>query len=390
MDIEPILTKYFSAKATKLEIPISGTFELSSCCNLSCKMCYVRKTREEVNASGGEIGADQWIQWGKECRDAGMLYLLLTGGEPFLYKDFKKVYSELIKMGFVISINSNGTMIDREMVEFLRKNAPSRINITIYGGSRDTYGRLCGDEEAFDKAVNAVRMLKEAKIPIKINVSLTPYNVGDLEKIYKIAEEIDVYVQATSYMFPPVRRDLTLTGKGDRMSAISAGQVAIDIDRLKYGEEKFKKRVLAFNKIVSAENNLNEESAVECERKRFGCRAGKCAFWINWKGEMTACGMMNKPEFSVFEEGLTGAWKKVVESSKKLYMPAECTTCKFKDLCEVCGASVLAETGDLDKTPKYICEMTKEKIRCIDMIRKEILKEEGEGANRDEVKEGVH
>ena len=37
----------------------------------------------------------------RAARDAGMLYLLLTGGEPFLWPDFWTLYDELIDMGFI-------------------------------------------------------------------------------------------------------------------------------------------------------------------------------------------------------------------------------------------------------------------------------------------------
>ena len=72
--------EYLYRKAARQRIPLGGTFELSPVCNFSCHMCYVRKTRAELKRLGKqEITADQWIRMGKECRDAGMLYLLLTG-----------------------------------------------------------------------------------------------------------------------------------------------------------------------------------------------------------------------------------------------------------------------------------------------------------------------
>ena len=54
MAVEPRISKYLFAKASKSKIPLSGTFELSPCCNLDCRMCYVRKTKQEVNELGGE------------------------------------------------------------------------------------------------------------------------------------------------------------------------------------------------------------------------------------------------------------------------------------------------------------------------------------------------
>ena len=99
---------YLFRKASQNRIPLGGTFELSPVCNFSCRMCYVRKTRKELDKEGKkERTAEEWIELGRKCRDAGMLYLLLTGGEPFLYPDFNYLYEILQDMGLVLSINTN-------------------------------------------------------------------------------------------------------------------------------------------------------------------------------------------------------------------------------------------------------------------------------------------
>lgn len=78
--VEPRLTQYLFDRASRTLTPLSGTFELSPVCNLACKMCYVRKTPAEVAASPRPpVGLIQWLSIAEQARDAGMLYLLLTG-----------------------------------------------------------------------------------------------------------------------------------------------------------------------------------------------------------------------------------------------------------------------------------------------------------------------
>ena len=111
---------------------------------------------------------------GKEARDSGMLYLLLTGGEPFLRKDFREIYQGLYDLGIIIEINSNGTLIDEQTVAWLREVPPQRINITLYGASDVTYGRLCRNPKGFTQVSRAIRLLKEARINVRLNCSVTP------------------------------------------------------------------------------------------------------------------------------------------------------------------------------------------------------------------------
>lgn len=121
----PMLTDYLYSKASRMLVPLSGTFELSPVCNFSCRMCYVRKTAKEVQESPRKIlTLDDWRRIAKEAREAGLLYLLLTGGEPFLWPDFWTLYDELIDMGFLISINTNGSLIDDEAIAHLKRRPP--------------------------------------------------------------------------------------------------------------------------------------------------------------------------------------------------------------------------------------------------------------------------
>lgn len=48
----------------------------------------------------------------------GYAFLLLTGGEPLIRPDFRYILSELKKMGLMVSINSNASLIDKDMLDF--------------------------------------------------------------------------------------------------------------------------------------------------------------------------------------------------------------------------------------------------------------------------------
>lgn len=352
---QPQITEYLYRKACLKNIPLSGTFELTPRCNLNCKMCYVRMTKQEIENSGyKEKTLDEWLELAKQCKEEGMLFLLITGGEPFLLKDFRVLYEELCKMGFIIKINSNGTMIDEDTVEWLKQNPPAKINLTIYGASNETYNRLCNNPNGFDQAKNAVKLLKEANIPLKVNMTLTEYNKNDIEEIYRFAKENDIEVHTTSYIFPPARKFEDKFGMGDRMSAKEAANYELYGEQLKLSEEGYLQKAHIINREVEKMKNHPKREG----RLPIACRAGKCSFWINWKGEMTPCGMMNHPKSYPFDLGFKNAWQEIVEKTKEIFLPEPCTTCKFKPMCHVCPASTYTETGDYSKKPEYICEMT--------------------------------
>ena len=76
--------------------------------------------RQRWNKKGRLRTKGEWIKLAHQMKDAGTLFLLLTGGEPLLFPGFKEVYIELQKMGMILTINTNGTLIDEEWADSSR------------------------------------------------------------------------------------------------------------------------------------------------------------------------------------------------------------------------------------------------------------------------------
>ena len=342
---EPLWNTYIHAKGKALGIPVAGNFELTTRCNLNCKMCYVHNC-----GLTEELSAKEWIEIGNAAVKSGMIFLLLTGGEPLVRKDFKEIYLALKKMGLLISINTNATLIDDEMFEFLIENPPLRMNISLYGTSNETYLRLCG-RPVYDIVVKNITRLHEAGISIRLNASITPYNACDIEELYQFADKLNIPIKATTYMFPDVR-----------------------VNGCKYGEamHRFKPEDAAKYMVLCKEQYLNEEQLSEfakighfededcySEGEGMRCRAGSTSFWMTWDGRMLPCGMFATEGYSVKAYGFKEAWNAVRNETKSILLPAECRGCALKGMCPSCAAACMAETGKTDIKPEYICKMTK-------------------------------
>ena len=354
--VEAPMTEYLHAKASRLHIPLSGTFELTPVCNMSCRMCYVRMTKSQQETIHPLRTATDWLYLGKTAKDRGMLYLLLTGGEPFLRPDCQEILSGLHKMGLLITINSNGTLIDEKVVGWLKDTPPTRINITLYGASNKTYERLCGNPQGFTQVTKAIHLLKEAGIAIKINCSLTPYNATDLEQIFEFCRKENLVIQATSYMFPPLRRDASKIGQNDRFTPKEAAYYAAKIEAQLYGKELYLEKIN--NQMLEGLPYDTGEDCTGGEGEEIRCRAGKCSFWVTWDGKFLPCGMLpSNSAKDVFEIGFDEAWKQASEMSASIRLPAKCSVCKLKDQCRSCAAMVYTESGNYHDVPLYRCEM---------------------------------
>lgn len=351
-------SEYLYKKASVNKIPLNGCFELSPVCNFACKMCYVRKTPEQVRKEGKKIKEwTEWLKLAKDCKEAGMLYLLLTGGEPFIYPGFKKLYFELKKMGFLISINTNGTMITEDTIAWLKESAPYRINITLYGTSEDTYEKICGDRTGFERAKKAIIMLKEAGIQVVINASMIPENAEDMETMIAFGKKYNIPIRISTYMFPPVRREREK--EDSRFTSRESAKMFLKKQEYLIEQEVLRKRLeTEIQKIYK--NEIETTDKIWGENLEYmRCRAGRCSFWVSWDGKMTACGMLDFPIVTdPFLQSFYECWLKLTDTVRSTKVMYECNRCEKKEICKPCVAMLYAETGNVNEKAAYLCEMT--------------------------------
>ena len=342
MDFTLTNEKRILSRAAQLQNPVNGSLELLPLCNMNCDMCYIRLSSSEVKAQGGLRTADEWIRLGHEMAKAGVLFLLLTGGEPLLFPDFRKLYTELKQMGMILTINTNGTLLDEAWAEFFGKYKPRRINITLYGSNDDAYEKLCHYPGGFSRTVNAIRLLCSRGVDVKINGSVTKYNRDDMEAIYQIGRELDVPVHMDTYMLPGIHERGLPFEEQSRLMPEDAAAAEICMRKSEMNPEDFRQYV----KEILARTEQKDITYPD----QISCLAGNCSFAISWP---------------VFEKGFESAWQEISREAKTLKVSETCVRCQLRPACKTCAASAYLETGRCDGVPEYLCRYAKETVRLL-------------------------
>ena len=158
------LEKMLMARAAQQYRPINGSIELLPLCNMNCRMCYVRLSRQEMDQMGSLHPLEDWMRITEEMQKAG------TYDEPLVRKADIIRLCEMHPDCEFLSF-TNGTLIDEEWAAFFGAHRPRRINITLYGASEKTYRKLCRFE-GYEKTVRAIKLLRAHGVDVKINGSV--------------------------------------------------------------------------------------------------------------------------------------------------------------------------------------------------------------------------
>lgn len=153
-------------------VPWAILLDPTSACNMHCTGCWAAEYGNKLNLSLETI--DSIIRQGKEM---GTYMYIYTGGEPLVRKeDLMKICEMHPDCAFLAF--TNGSLIDEEFCnEMLRvKNFVPAISLEGFEEAND--GRR--GEGVYQKVQNAMKLLKEHKLPFGISTCYTSRNVEDV------------------------------------------------------------------------------------------------------------------------------------------------------------------------------------------------------------------
>lgn len=337
---DSIIRKFKDSK-----LPIYGIFELTGRCNFNCKMCYVH-TKSNAEFLQTEKSGDWWIAQIDKAYEKGMLFALLTGGECLLHPDFHRIYSHLREKGVYTRINTNGVLLNSKNIDFLKKNPPLEIQLTVYGSDDSAYKAVTG-VSAFKQIDETIRRIKDADLKLKIAVTPNSFAPGETEKIIRYLNELQVPYSVNGAMFTPYDDENTQTTLDD-----------VDIDE----KIRFLKIQSSIDVKAVAEEKLPAVGGGCKEVKRgIRCSAGRVSFTISNDGYMMPCFSMYHLRVPLEEVGFDAAWEQMLNIGANYLMPIECEGCAYKKACLPCVVARSGKAGNGHCDPA-VCEMTRKLV----------------------------
>lgn len=310
-------------------VPLEATFELTPFCNFDCVMCYVKLTKEQAAKQGEVLSAQKWLDIANQLKDMGTLYVCLTGGEIFLYPEFWELYSELNKMGFLITLLSNGSLINEDVIDKFREyGMPYSVKMTLYGASNETYFRTCGVKDGFSRIEKAIDLLLREKVPCRLTATIVKENSCDLQKMYDFARDKKIPLQHTVSVLK--------SSRGSEKDIVSS--------RIDFTD---------FSNEITLED-LEKNKYPDIKSPFAWCGSYKKSMWITWNGNVQMCSFLTKPAVN-FSGDLKADWNLLLKKCSELKSPLECEACLWKSFCQRCPGALCAESGDGEKISPDFC-----------------------------------
>lgn len=168
------------AKLSGRRIPLMANLLITSRCNLNCFYCYVDAAHRQVQ----DIEESALLKLIDTLYARGTRLVVLLGGEPLLYRNIGELIAHIKKKGMLCEIITNGYYVSRHLDTLALCDS---VCVSL-DGDRESHDHNRG-AGSFDKAVEAIRLLKERRIPTRVKAVFTRNNQGSLDFLCRFAKK---------------------------------------------------------------------------------------------------------------------------------------------------------------------------------------------------------
>jgi len=330
-------------KLSRERVPISVTLELTRRCNLRCVHCYLGSQEEQHRNATEEMDTAQVKRVIDEAVEAGCLYLLLTGGDPMMRRDFDEIYRYARRQGLVVTVFADGVLVNDAMLELFRELPPQTVEISLYGATAQTYERVTRVKGSFQRCLDGIHRLLDAGIPVSLKTVLMTVNLHEFDEMRRMAEDLNVPFRMDAAIFPCMP-------DGDK------GPLDLRVDP----ELAVVKELSDEKTVESWQQYLAERRDLPPSDQLYVCGAGVTGFFVDPFGWASPCLMATHLRYNLLERGLKSVWNEEMKLLQDRVPRTDyaCSSCEMRTACTVCPAFNYLETGEEDVRSDYICATT--------------------------------
>ena len=230
------LMQEMSARALRLGIPISVQLDLTYRCNERCVHCYLDHNDH------GEMTTAEIKDLLRQFADAGVFFLVLSGGEIMMRRDFFEILAHARALMFSVKLKTNAVMIHEGDAERMRALGVDSVQISVYSHRPEVHDAITKLPGSLKRSLEGARLLRSHGVKVVFANVLMRGNAEDYRGVQALAAELGAQftldptitpmmdgdrsilsLNIDSVALEAVFRDATLVGEVDEFCAAPTG-----------------------------------------------------------------------------------------------------------------------------------------------------------------------
>ena len=301
--------------------PPHMSIELTAGCNLRCDYCYRESDATKLN----HMPTEELLMLIEKLWAAGLRSVELTGGEPTVHRDFRRILSLCADKFLMVGVLTNGTRVDDQLAhQFAEMGHGLMYSVSLDASTPELHDARRGVKGAWARTTSNIARLAALGVAIRVSMVVDERNFNDLENTLLLAKSLGARVFSYSPVLP-----------------LGRGKNIFSRKWTMNGEEVFRKEQELAERYKGFLGVLSEDAVCNVEGEE-GCGAGYRTFAMDPFGNVRPCATFGPQELvlgnlrtqsleEVFGHPATFAIKQLRAPS-----PEFCSGCRHADFCRYC------------------------------------------------------
>ena len=314
--------------------------EITKICNERCLHCDIPHEKKNSYIKYSDI-----YDIIRQCEEIGtVIDFKISGGECMTHPDFKKIISAVKEKEFSLTLLTNLTLLDDEIIDILKNGTLSNVQVSLFSLDPNVHDSITTKPGSLEITLKNLHKLKEAEIPVSIATQIMELNKDSIEGLYE-------YCNTNGFRFLCdwtiiAREDGSTDNLNFRVQDVSEYSSICSI-RLKH-DPAYLKKMRRLIDLPSKSPNTHL------------CNAGMNTLQIDTDLNIHPCPGWDVNIGNLKEISIKEAWTEspVLDRIRKTVLGdfQKCASCKKRNICHICMAEAYNENGGKFEMPEYECQ----------------------------------
>ncbi|TYB30277.1 MAG: radical SAM protein [Candidatus Mcinerneyibacterium aminivorans] len=184
-------------KSIKSCYPIHVVF-FNEKCQLNCRFCYRKYVNKKNKRNLNMVEIEHLVE---NLKELGTITFELSGGEPLLIPNFRKIFILIRNYGFKVILTTNGLQLDYDKAAFILNNGIESISFSVHGANKQTHNAIVNKDGAFSKTIKWAKYFNQF-VDVSINFVITKNNYMEMEKANILFNKMNLKVNFIYNLVP--------------------------------------------------------------------------------------------------------------------------------------------------------------------------------------------
>jgi radical SAM protein len=336
------------------ERPFLAIWEVTQACDLACVHC---RASAQPDRHPMELTTDEGKRLIDQIATLRVPVFVLTGGDPIKRPDLFELIGHARQAGVRVSLTPSATpLLTKEIIVRFQESGLTRLAVSMDGACAETHDAFRGMSGSFARTLDAVRWANEAGLPVQINTTFSRRNIGEIDDIVAVMEQLKITLWSVFFLVPTGRGKLADLLNADEFEQVFARLYELSRTAsfdIKTTEAQHYRRFVLQQRAAERRAGIadvqQEKMLDTIGRAPRGLNDGKGFVFISYTGEVFPSGFMPLSAGSIRSQTLEPIYREsllFLGLRNPEQLEGKCGKCEFKQICGGSRARAYALTGN--------------------------------------------